>query len=168
MDAATEVLVGDFLNPFRRFAVWTKVRLSSNACLHIMLRTSTSTCVTMAALIAGVVGAAADGAGGAGRDAVAAGGGAVAVRALDHVSKLSSFLGLWLRLTGCKLLTHKSSARPCQPWLMWHDVCAGACSGEPGEDDESVAALLLRLRDPRSGRPLPRARLWRELSVRIP
>ena len=26
--AATEVLVGDFLNPFRRFAVWTKVRPS--------------------------------------------------------------------------------------------------------------------------------------------
>ena len=29
-----------------------------------------------------------------------------------------------------------------------------------------MAALLLRLRDPRSGRPLPRARLWSELSVR--
>ncbi len=42
------------------------------------------------------------------------------------------------------------------------------CRGPPGEADESVAALLLRLRDPRSGRPLPRARLWSELSVRAP
>ena len=38
--------------------------------------------------------------------------------------------------------------------------------GEPGEQDESVAALLVQLRDPASGRPLPRARLWSEMSVR--
>lgn len=35
--AATEVLVGDFLNPFRRFAVWTKVRPSLSACSDVML-----------------------------------------------------------------------------------------------------------------------------------
>ena len=71
------------------------------------------------------------------------------------------FNGLWQRLTGCSLL------RPCQSWLRWRDVHAGACSGEPSEGDESVAALLLRLRDLRSGKPLPRARLWSELSVRM-
>ena len=38
--------------------------------------------------------------------------------------------------------------------------------GEQGEQDESVAALLVQLRDPASGRPLPRARLWSEMSVR--
>ena len=75
-------------------------------------------------------------------------------------------LKLWLSLTGCCLLTNKGSARPGQPRLIWHDVHAGACSGEPSEGDESVAALLLRLWDPSSGRPLPRARLWSELSVR--
>ena len=61
-----------------------------------------------------------------------------------------------------------SGARPCHPWLTWSDVGARACRGEPGEGEESVAALLLRLRDPQSGRPLRRARLWSELSVRTP
>ncbi|KAK9836090.1 hypothetical protein WJX81_000576 [Elliptochloris bilobata] len=84
---ATEVLVGDFLNPFRRFAIWTKEwwerRRTVQAVLDAML----------------------------------------------------------------SLLEEVQSR------------------GEPDQGDESVAALLFRLRDPSTGQPLPRARLWSEMSI---
>ena len=97
------------------------------------------------------------------------------MRPVAHASKLSRFLGVVARVDRLQpaYAQKQRGALPASAHVqaigsgVRDDVRAGVRSGEPGEGDESVAALLLRLRDPRTGRPLPRARLWSELSVRM-